>query len=89
MVPIGNTTGTSYDDTTAVNGQTHHYRVVAENGVGAGEPSAAVTASPTAASGPDFQAPSGGLDTLVLGAIAALIIAAVLGTIFFLRRRRI
>ena len=88
MVPLGNTTATTYDDTTAVNGQTYHYSVVAENGVGAGEKSAAVSATPTAGSEPVVQVRND-LDPLVQGAIAALIIAAVLGAIFFLRRRRI
>lgn len=70
---LASTTGTTYDDTTAANGQTYHYRVTAVSAGGESAPSQACTAMAI----PFFP-------SLVVGALATV---GVVGAFHALRRR--
>jgi len=88
LATVGNET-TYYNDTEVRNGQAYYYRVSAVNGVGEGELSAEVNATPQSASptlGGTFAL--GGMGSLLLlGAIMVVIVAIVL-IVLFARRRK-
>jgi fibronectin type 3 domain-containing protein len=89
MTQIGISTGTSYNDTAAANGQTYHYQVTAENSIGASDRSSAVLATPEAATGQGTTTPSsGGLDPMLLGIVAIAVILAALGAVLVMRRKK-
>ncbi|RLF54241.1 MAG: hypothetical protein DRN28_05710, partial [Thermoplasmata archaeon] len=75
---------TTYNDTGVTNGQTYYYRVSAVNGVGEGELSEEVSATPQSAPpAPADTSTSGGMSILpLLAAIAVAIVVFVLIVLF-------
>jgi predicted phage tail protein len=73
---LGNSTGTSYIDSSVENGKTYYYHVTAVNDVGEGANSTTVSASPTAD------------DTLLLVGVVALVVLVAAAAVYVFMRRR-
>jgi len=82
LTTVGNET--TYNDTGVTNGQTYYYRVSAVNGIGEGELSEEVSATPQSAPpAPADTSTSGGMSILpLLAAIAVAIVVIVLIVLF-------
>lgn len=82
FVPSGTAFGTNCTITGVTNGHTYYYKVSAVNAAGEGNLTEAVSATPMAPT-------SNGSDLFVIvGGIAAVVVVAVIGGLFYLRRKK-
>ena len=86
LTTVGNVL--TYNDTGVTNGQIYYYRVSALNGVGVGELSEEVSATPQSATTTAGTSASGGMGSLLLlSALVVVIVAIVLIVLFAIRRK--
>jgi len=86
LIIVGNVL--TYNDTGLMNGQTYYYRVSALNGVGVGELSEEVSATPQSAPTPAGTSASGGWGSLLLLAALVVVIVTIALIVLFARWRK-
>jgi len=72
-----------FNDTAVTNGQSYHYQVSAENDIGEGSRSDAVTATPTTSGGQ-----GGGDMTLIIAVVAVVALAGVGAGLLYMRKKK-